>query len=394
MRALVPVLLLALAPLAAVPAASRTAGAAAAPTTAATPPGAKTPYAPARECAACHQAIHKHWSGSPHATAASDPAFLESLRKSVEQALDKSAVRQGCVWCHAPTTLATGDFEMKQPISREGITCDFCHTVTDINLAHADRPFTMEPGPVKRGPLEYAKSPGHKTAYSPLHRASPLLCAACHEHTNAHGVAVLSTFSEWKAGPYPDRGVICQECHMALVPGTTVREDIKGASLRVINLHRLVGGSSRGQLDRGLDLKIDSLARSGGSAEVAVTVGNVAAGHAVPGGLSTKSLVLAVGVETASGRLDHRQERIYRRELKDAEGRVLETVSDLFLRAAAVGRDTRIRPHESRTERFTLPIPEGAKAVVARLEYRDVSDPTTPPKVTLVTEARRDLASR
>ena len=357
-------------------------------------PAAAGPYASARECATCHQAIHKQWAGSQHGTSASDPAFVESLKRAVESATDKEAVRQGCVWCHAPTTLVTGDFTLKEPVSREGITCDFCHTVEDVDLEHADRPFVTKPGPVKRGPLEYASSPGHQTAYSPLHRASPLLCAACHEHTNAHGVAVLSTYSEWKAGPYPARGVPCQDCHMALVPGTTVREDLKGSSLRVINLHRLVGGSSKGQLARGLDLKIDALSRSGGSAEVSVVVTNVASGHSVPGGLSTKSLVLAVGVETAGASLQHRQERIYRRELKDAGGRVLETVADLFLEAATVASDTRIKPKESRTERFTVPIPEGAKAVVARLEYRDVSDPTTPPKTTLVTEVRRDLAPR
>ncbi len=356
---------------------------------------AKGPYASAAECSKCHQAIHRYWSGSPHARAASNPIFLETLRMSVEAAGDRAAVRRECVWCHAPTTLVTGDFELQQPVSREGITCDFCHTVSEVDMDDPDRPFTMEPGPVKRGPLEYAKSPGHKTAYSPLHRASPLLCAACHEYRNARGVAVLSTYSEWREGPYPVRGVLCQDCHMGLVPGATVREDIKGAAIRVVNLHRLVGGSARSQLERGLDLKIESMTRSGGTAEVSVVVANVAAGHSVPGGLSTKSLVLAVGVETtAGGALEHRQERVYRREMKDESGRVLETVPDMFLKAASVGRDTRIKPKESRTERFSLPIPAGARAVVARLEYKDASDPRGAPKTLLITETRRDLAAR
>jgi hypothetical protein len=90
----------------------------------------------------------------------------------------------------------------------------------------------------------------------------------------------------------------------------------------------------------------------------------------------------------------YRRERTYRRELRDAEGRGLASVPDLFLRAVAVGEDTRIRPKESRTERFTVPLPEGAKAIVARLEYWDASDPKAAPRTMLVTVVRRELVGR
>ena len=65
-------------------------------------------------------------------------------------------------------------------------------------------------------------------------------------------------------------------------------------------------------------------------------------------------------------------------------------VVDMFRKAVAVGEDTRLQQQEARTERFTLPLPEGWKAIVARLEYRDASDPAAAPKVTLVTEERRE----
>jgi len=262
--------------------------------------------------------------------------------------------------------------------------------VADVDLEKKDHPFELAPGNVKRGPLEYAKSPFHETAYSPLHKASPLVCAACHEHTNAQGVRVLSTYSEWRGGPYPDRGVTCQECHMPLVPGRTVREGLQSTQRR-INLHRLLGGSAASKIQSGLQVRIDSMDVTSVSADVQVVVANTAVGHAAPGGLPSKSLVLAVGVETASGELMHRQERIYRRELIDAEGHTLVTVPDLFLKAASVGEDTRLRQKEAGIERFTVPIPEGAKAILARLEYRDASDPKTGPKTILVTEERRDL---
>ena len=176
---------------------------------------------------------------------------------------------------------------------------------------------------------------------------------------------------------------------MPLVPGRTVREGLQSTQRR-INLHRLVGGSVASKIRSGLLLRIESLSLTSVSADVQVVIANSAVGHAAPGGLPSKSLVLAVGVETASGKLMHRRERVYRRELKDAEGRALVTVPDLFLKAASVGEDTRLRQKEARLERFTVPIAEDWKAIVVRLEYHDASDPKVGTKTTLVTEERRE----
>jgi hypothetical protein len=352
----------------------------------AAPPAAE-PYVSARECARCHQTIYSYWSESEHSRSASSPVYRAALDAALEGASDKSAVRRDCVWCHAPTALVTGDHALQRAITLEGVSCDFCHTVADVDLSRPD-PFDLQPGKVKRGPLEYAKSPYHETAYSALHKSSSLLCAACHEYTNARGVSVLSTYSEWASGPYPARGRTCQECHMPLVPGTTVGEGL-GSTQRRINLHRLVGGSEASRVRLGLDLRFGSLAVGASSAEVEVVVTNANVGHSAPGGLSSKSLVLAVGVDTGSGELVHRMERVYRRELRDADGRTLAAVPDLFLKAAAVGEDTRIKQKEARSERFTVPLPESWRAIVARLEYRDASDPRAP-KTTVVGEQRRE----
>jgi len=353
-------------------------------------PSAAAPYSSARECAACHQTIHKYWSESEHSRATSSPVFRAALTQAVADATDPAAARRECVWCHAPTALATGDYALEGAIAREGVSCDFCHTVADVEMGRAGHPFELAPGRVKRGPMEYAKTPAHETAYSLLHKSSAHLCASCHEYRNAHGVPVLSTYGEWAAGPYPARGQTCQECHMPLVPGTTVSEGLQPTQRR-INLHRMTGGSTPSHVATGLQLRFGTVALGASSADVEVVVTNSAVGHSAPGGLSTKSLVLAVGVDTGGAELAHRRERIYRRELKDAEGHVLATVGDLFLKAASVGEDSRLRQKEARTERFTVPLPAGWKAVVARLEYRDASDPAAP-KTRLVIEERRERA--
>ena len=369
---------------------SRAAEAQPAPNASPSPATPGGPYTSVKACASCHRLIHQYWSESAHARSATSPAYLAGLEAAVAAASDKQAVRVNCVWCHAPTVLLSGDYELKQQITREGVSCDFCHTVKDVDLARAGRPFELSPGNVKRGPLQYAKSKFHDTEYSPLHKASPLLCASCHEYRNPQGIAVLSTYTEWRQTPYAMRGVTCQECHMPVVPGTSVPAAL-GPSGHVINLHRIVGGSNPSKLTVGLDLKIESVTRTSGAADVQVLVTSSRVGHAAPGGFANRALILAVGVESASGELLNRRERVYHRTLQDAAGQELVTVADLMLKAAREGEDTRIQPGESRAERFTVPIPEGARAIVARLEYRDLSDPKADPRTILVNEERRDL---
>jgi hypothetical protein len=361
------------------------------PASASVAPGA--PYTSVKACASCHGLIHQYWSESAHARSATSPTYLAGLEAAVAASSDKQAVRAECLWCHAPTTLRTGDYALKQQVTREGVSCDFCHTVASVDLARPGRPFELSPGNVKRGPLQYAKSKSHDTEYSSLHKTSALLCAACHEYRNAQGIAVLSTYTEWRLTPYADRGVTCQECHMPVVPGTTVPAPLKPSD-HVINLHRIIGGSDASKMSVGLDLKIESVTHTSGAADVQVVVTSRRVGHAAPGGFSNRALVLAVAVESASGELLHRRERVYRRELKDAAGHEVVTVADIMLKAALEGEDTRIQPGEARAERFTVPIPEGARAIVARLEYRDRSDPTAEPRTILVTEQRQDLTLR
>ena len=359
--------------------------------------GSESPYTSAEECAKCHPSIYKYWSESTHAKAVQGELFPAVLNRALSLSKDQTSTRTECVGCHSPTTLVTGDLELKQAVSRQGVTCDFCHTVKDVELDRGWSPFVVDPGPIKRGPFAYTKPfKGHEAEYSALHRAKPLLCAGCHEFKNGNGFLVLSTYSEWKMSQYSGRGISCQDCHMALVPGTKVKEGLEqgDSSVHVVNLHRLVGGTSLGQLNRGLDLKFESVSATGTSANVRIAVSNSGAGHRIPGGLPTKSLVLVVCAVDASGTAGTAQERVYRRELRNSKGSPLQDLAEIFLNAQSEGEDTRLKPSETRTERFTVPLSQGSRAVVARLEYRDASAAGTPPKVSTITETRWELKNR
>jgi hypothetical protein len=359
--------------------------------------GDATPYAPAEECAKCHPSIYKYWSESSHAKAVQSALFPLSLKRALDLSTDATRTKKECIGCHSPTTQVTGDLELSQAVSRQGVTCDFCHTVKDVDLSRGWPPFQLDPGPVKRGPFAYSKPfKGHEAEYSALHRAKPLLCAGCHEFTNSNGLRVLTTYTEWKESPYSGRGVSCQDCHMSLVPGTKVKEGLEQSApgARLVNLHRLVGGTSEGQLNRGLDLKFDSVSVTGTSANVRVLVTNSGAGHRIPGGLPTKSLVLVVSAVGDAGDLGSPQERVYRRELRDAKDNPVKGLAETFMKAKSEGEDTRLRPLETRTEQLTLQLPQASRAVVARLEYRDASDASAPPKVSVISQVRWELKGR
>jgi len=348
-------------------------------------------YTSHKICGQCHQDIHKAWSESAHARAVTDPAFQAALKESEEKHGKDS--RKLCLACHAPTTRFTHATDLQDPLVQEGITCDFCHTVKSVNLERTDNPFEMIPGKVKYGPFEYAPSPAHTTAFSLLHRNKPTFCAGCHEYRAANGFPALTTYTEWKASPFPVLGVSCQDCHMALVQGDVVRKDVKirdTGSYNFVNLHRLVGGGSLGQLRRGLDLKVLVAEPRGEDGYVEVEIGNGAAGHKIPTGLPSKQLVLIVRA-LSDGKETYSQTRVYERKLVDANGAAVKSDGDLFLAAAKVVSDNRLAPKEKRKETFRFHLASGAVKAEVTLAYRYHAPGAAEPKILTIARETREL---
>ena len=160
---------------------------------------------------------------------------------------------------------------------------------------------------------------------------------------------------------------------MALVPGAVAETIDKPALVsaqdrRLINLHRLVGGSSLGQLRRALTARIRETKRAQGSIRAVVEVTNDAAGHRAPTGLPTRWIVLRLDA-TADGKSFHMEERKYGRELFDGSGKKILSDADAFRKAAKVGSDTRIGPGDTRVEIFTFAAPPGPAKLVIGLDY-------------------------
>ncbi|MGD8329475.1 MAG: multiheme c-type cytochrome [Acidobacteriota bacterium] len=300
-------------------------------------------YTSARVCGECHQDIYESWKGSLHAFSLTDPVFDTAFMQALRQEGD--SVRRVCLRCHAPMTMFNGDYELAQGVTREGVSCDFCHTITTVHLDNAERPFELSPGLVKRSTIEVTSSPAHQVAYSELH-ATADLCGGCHNFVSPAGAAVLTTYEEWRAGPYGAQGIPCQSCHMAVSPGRVA--EVPSSTSRQFNLHRLIRDTD--QLRSALTVEITRALRNGDGLDVEVAIENVGSGHKVPTGMPTREVVLTVTAQ--GGSRSQTGERRYGKVVADSDGNLLKTDVDVLLRGATVMNDTRIAPGERRVERL------------------------------------------
>ena len=323
-------------------------------------------YTSSEVCAKCHEDIYNTWKNSLHALSLSDPVFDAAYWEAIK--LSKGAARTLCLRCHAPTTRITKDYDRKSPITEEGVTCDFCHTIQTANPLAAGEPYTMRPGLTKWGPIRDAESPVHKSEYSVTHTMSQL-CGGCHEYRARSGAILMGTYSEWLAGPYPGQGIHCQTCHMPVGEGRVVRPEVK-ATTRPINLHNIQGGHSPDQIRKAARVEVRELQRTEGGYQVFVTVENVGSGHMIPTGVPTRQIVLVVQLRRGQTVLGEKQ-TVFRKVVVDEQGRELRSDAEVFLRGAAIRSDNRIPPKGVREVSLFFPY-TGTPDIVAeaKLYYR------------------------
>lgn len=323
------------------------------------------PLSSAEFCGRCHRSILEAWKASAHAKAMESPLFQDVLEMA--EAEFGTGVRKECLSCHSPIAVHLGDWKLRQKISWEGITCDYCHSVREVAETAPNPKARLEFSLVKTGPIKDAVAPAHGTLFSAVHTSSRL-CAPCHQYRNAHGLDVLNTYAEWKASDYAKRGLHCQSCHMFRVAGDVVDPRIQRSSLAKVNLHQMPGSHSIEQLNKTIRATVAST-REGNKLKVGVTMSNVAAGHYVPTGSPLRQLILELRVDAYDGRR-FKEQRVYRRAVADEAGKEIDREYLAFLKGAKVLSDTRLAPGESRTENFAFPLPAGVQAqVTATLWY-------------------------
>jgi cytochrome c554/c'-like protein len=324
----------------------------------------KEGYTESQTCGECHTAIYKEWKNSLHASSISDPVFLGVFN---EVETDK---KRFCLKCHVPTVRVTRDYELTQPISKEGVTCDFCHTIKSVNL-NKEEPFEFDQGFVKRGPFESVLEIGHKSIYSEIHLKAEF-CAGCHEVVNENGFHVMSTYSEWKSGPYAEEGIQCQNCHMPEEFGTPIIDPGVAKTEHSVTAHKFLGGHSQINITKAATLT-QVLDKTDDSLSIVVYITNSEAGHSLPTGIPSRKVILTVRLLAPNGAVLEKKEVVYRRVLADSEGKEISVkdIKDMFLKATSVKSDNRIKPKETRREEFIFPLTKGmGKALTAESDLR------------------------
>ncbi len=315
------------------------------PAQAETPPPLKAgSVSPAEDCGACHKEVLEKWKDSMHAQSVTDPIFQAAYMQAF---LDSDGrAKAVCLDCHAPVASINGDTGLKNGVTRQGITCHFCHSVTATH-PNGKKRYETAVGKTLRGPRGGDKSGYHQSVKSDLHRSAEF-CASCHEYT-ANGVKIMATWSEWKAGPYAAKGWGCQNCHMPIENLT----DDKGNRKSVFS-HSLAGGHSIVQLRKAMNVTIRNVQRLGDRTVVDLEVENAGAGHNLPTGIPTRKLLLYVQLTTADNR-SQKKSIAYEKIIFDKKGRELTRDSDIMLGLGSqIVKDNRIAPGEKRKEQVVF----------------------------------------
>jgi len=317
-------------------------------------------------CGECHKDIYGVWKTSIHATSASNPVFLEAYDEAVKQAGDSA--RQLCLRCHAPASSVTSTLVLTDSLNQEGVSCDYCHSLTAYQPGSEGNAFLTDVGPTKFGPVKEASSNGHQVSYSEFHSSSEL-CAGCHEYTSRSGVPLLTTFSEWTDYSKKEGSKTCQECHMPLVVASVADPRVARVRTSFVNLHSMPGGHSVSQLVKAVRLRIEEVRRDGEKVDVRVSVTNAGAGHAVPTGSPARKVVLEISAISQGG-VSASKEYVFQKTALDAAGHPLSEDSKLFLEGASIESDNRLTPGEKRSvdASFLLPRTENVE-VRATLTY-------------------------
>ncbi len=155
---------------------------------------------------------------------------------------------------------------------------------------------------------------------------------------------------------------------MPLIPGKIVKPEIKTSSQKQINLHAISAGHSTEQLRKAINVDIKTINREEDIIEVIVDVTNTGSGHMVPTGIPARKLILYVELKAANEY--YSQQRIYQRILVDESGGEIKKECEVFLIASKASFDNRIKPRETRIERFAFAHPKNRKVTItARVDY-------------------------
>lgn len=332
----------------------------------------------AKACVACHGTIQKAWLASAKAHSWTNPVFQAGLAEA--RAARGEWVAAKCLACHAPLA-SSANPAAQDAVAKEGITCNFCHTVSAVEVSPKPASYTIdrEQPNLMRGPYaDAAPGSAHGAAFSEVFTKSDF-CASCHWGQNDKGVLFETSYPEWKSSRAAAAGRTCQDCHMPPAPGKA--SPLAKKQRPAVWAHTFAGPRTKGGHD-----SVAALSAAVEAGKLRIAVRNARAGHALPGGgHSMRSITLeAIWLDGTGKELSRVAVATYGTEFADSTGKgpVPKWV------AASVLRSRSIPPDSEVVERAD--IPAGAKRAQAVLTFQ----PIAPAFRARLEAARVDLTGR
>jgi nitrate/TMAO reductase-like tetraheme cytochrome c subunit len=311
-------------------------------------------------CSSCHGEIEKQWESSSMSRSWTSPVFRAFLADA--RAALGDTVRTRCLSCHAPMAAVTGDLEVEGDVAQEGVTCNFCHNVSAVEVSPAPASYSWDASDpnLMRGPYADADpGNGHGAVFSATFTTGEF-CASCHWYGNqAAGLVFEGTHPQWKASAAAKAGTQCQDCHMPPAPG-------KASMLSKMTREKVWHHLFQGAHTPGVSDSAASLKATVEEAKLKIIVTNTRGGHSLPGGgASMRAITLDVIYRDAAGaEVSRVPVQTFDTEFADASGK--SPVPKWLARKVA--RSYEIVAGEPRTE--WAEIPAGAKRAEAVLTYR------------------------
>ncbi len=322
-------------------------------------------FSSAEKCGACHVEIYQQWRTSIHSQAATDPVFWKFFEQAARDLNDRAA--GFCLTCHAPIASVTKEIRVTAPVTfpldlpalgKEGVTCDFCHTISGnenlgkgISVGSYRYPRKGKTD-IKYGAHADARTTNHVTQVSEFLK-SPELCGICHKFSHpTSGEMWQDTYAEWKSGPYAKLGIRCQDCHMPQYMGKGATDGVERTDLHA---HVFPGGHTEMvQKVAHITLWAQAKEKSGKSnVSIKALVTNVGSGHLMPTGMpGIRQMWLEVVARNAKGDEVFTNKSPIGIELLGGDGK-----PTMPWNAVRIGKDTRIGPRKTRQTamEFTLP---------------------------------------
>ncbi len=228
-----------------------------------------------------------------------------------------------CAGCHTPQGVASGlvpqtPEEDLPEVVTAGVLCDTCHQISALSGEggpwgeHGNASFVLAADEDRKfGPPAGDDDAAIHTVETRDFLSSSEFCASCHTIIHPfNGVRLEHTYAEWKASPYAEAEIQCQDCHMRSVPeALQVAREMKPLTVMGLsepsgetrpiarhffvggnnNAAKLGGGESHGRMAEErlqsaatIELDVPADVRAGEMLDIEVTVRNVAAGHSLP----------------------------------------------------------------------------------------------------------------